>query len=48
MERAILAWGETIQLYHLPEEFQMLVALAERPMSLEEVDNSTSSGFRTP
>ena len=39
MERAvILARGETIQLYHLPEEFQVLVAPAERPMSLEEVE----------
>lgn len=39
MERAlILARGEMIQLYNLPEEFQGLVAPAARPMSLEEVE----------
>ncbi|CAG0953137.1 partial Alginate biosynthesis transcriptional regulatory protein AlgB, partial [Anaerolineae bacterium] len=39
MERAvILARGEPIQLYHLPEEFQALATPASRPMSLEEVE----------
>jgi transcriptional regulator with PAS, ATPase and Fis domain len=39
MERAlILSHGETIQLYHLPEELQSLVAPARGPFSLEEVE----------
>lgn len=39
MERAvILARGETIQLYHLPEEFQALGTATARPLSLEEVE----------
>ena len=39
MERAvILARGEAIQLYHLPEEFQALATPAARPLSLEEVE----------
>jgi len=39
IERAlILAHGEAIQLYHLPEEFQTLSEPAKRPMSLEEVE----------
>ncbi|MBK7258634.1 MAG: sigma-54-dependent Fis family transcriptional regulator [Ignavibacteriae bacterium] len=39
MERAvILARGEPVQLYHLPEEFQTLATPASRPMSLEEVE----------
>jgi NtrC-family two-component system response regulator AlgB len=39
MERAvILARGETIQLYHLPEEFQALGTATSRPLSLEEVE----------
>lgn len=39
MERAvILARGEAIQLYHLPEEFQALATPATRPLSLEEVE----------
>ena len=39
IERAlILSHGETIQLYHLPEEFQTLTEPAQRPMSLEEIE----------
>jgi two-component system, NtrC family, response regulator AlgB len=39
MERAvILARGETIQLYHLPEEFQALGTATTRPLSLEDVE----------
>ncbi len=39
VERAvILSRGETIQLYHLPEEFQAMVEPAARPLSLEEVE----------
>jgi NtrC-family two-component system response regulator AlgB len=39
MERAvILSKGETIQLYHLPEEFQNLANPATRPLSLEEIE----------
>jgi two-component system, NtrC family, response regulator AlgB len=39
MERAvILARGEPIQLYHLPEEFQTLATPAARPLSLEEME----------
>jgi NtrC-family two-component system response regulator AlgB len=39
MERAvILSKGETIQLYHLPEEFQNLATPATRPLSLEEIE----------
>lgn len=39
IERAlILSHGETIQLYHLPEEFQTLAEPAQRPMSLEEME----------
>jgi two-component system, NtrC family, response regulator AlgB len=39
MERAmILCRGETIQLYHLPEEFQGLVRSENGPMSLEEIE----------
>jgi len=39
IERAlILSHGETIQMYHLPEEFQTLTEPAQRPMSLEEIE----------
>jgi NtrC-family two-component system response regulator AlgB len=39
MERAvILAHGETVALIHLPEEFLLLNASADRPMSLEEIE----------
>ncbi len=41
MERAvILAHGETIQIFHLPEEFQTLLKPEQRPMSLEEVEQA--------
>jgi len=39
MERAvILSRGETIQLFHLPEEFQVLMAPANGAMSLEDIE----------
>ena len=39
IERAvILARGEHIQLYHLPEEFQFLLNQTKHPLSLEEVE----------
>jgi NtrC-family two-component system response regulator AlgB len=39
MERAvILARGETLQLFHLPEEFQDLIASPGRVMSLEDME----------
>jgi len=39
IERAvILAHGENVQLYHLPEEFQSLLNQAKNPLSLEEVE----------
>jgi len=34
----ILAKGGTVELHHLPEEFQMLAAPANHPLSLEEVE----------
>jgi NtrC-family two-component system response regulator AlgB len=39
MERAvILAHGGTVELLHLPEEFQLLNTSTDKPMSLEEVE----------
>jgi len=46
MERAvILSRGETIQLFHLPEEFQVLMAPANVPCRWKTLNSSTSSRF---